>query len=157
MGTAAFAPTTSTPVRNPVHLPRLASFPLRASVAPSSSAEAEAVAPLSSFAERAHLYGEGDPSHELTILQTITERRREDVAAAKAEVSLEELAAKARELDERLGGPLDLKARVDSEARGPRGMGIAAEFKRASPSKGDIAVHLDAAEQANRVQSTLCF
>ena len=32
-------------------------------------------------------------------------------------------------------------------------MALAAEFKRASPSKGDIAVHLDAGEQAQKYAS----
>ena len=46
-------------------------------------------------------------------------------------------------MDAAYGAPLDLRARLASEASGPRGMALAAEFKRASPSKGDIAVHLD--------------
>jgi len=99
------------------------------------------------FAERAHLFGEDDPNHKQTILQTITHRRLEDVVLAKGLVSVDSLKAQAAEFEAQYGPPLDLKARVASAAAGPRGMGLAAEFKRASPSKGDIAVHLDAAEQ----------
>jgi len=95
-----------------------------------------------SFSPRAHLYGEGDASHLPSILQTITAKRREDIAAAKLLVSESELLKKSEAFP-----PLELRARVATESAGSRGMAIAAEFKRASPSKGDIAVHLDAAEQ----------
>jgi indole-3-glycerol phosphate synthase len=93
------------------------------------------------------LYGEGDPGHEPSILQTITAKRREDVMAAKLLVPEHELRAQADSFATSNGAPLALRARVATESAGPRGMAIAAEFKRASPSKGDIAVHLDAAEQ----------
>ena len=101
----------------------------------------------STFAsERAHLFGEGDPNHEETILQKITSRRREDVAEARAKVSTEQLREVANAFDLVCGEPLQLGERLSREAAQGK-MALAAEFKRASPSKGDIAVDLDAAEQ----------
>lgn len=107
-----------------------------------SSVALMAVPSPESFPPRAHLYGEGDASHVPSILQTITAKRREDVAATKLLVSESELREQAE-----VFSPLELRARVATESTGSRGMAIAAEFKRASPSKGDIAVHLDVAEQ----------
>jgi anthranilate synthase/indole-3-glycerol phosphate synthase/phosphoribosylanthranilate isomerase len=75
-----------------------------------------------------------------TILDTIVERRRQDVAAARAAVPMEEL-------ESRLGAAppaLDFVERLRREAP----MAVIAEVKRASPSKGDIAPGIDAAEQA---------
>lgn len=102
--------------------------------------------PLSAAArgDRDHILGHGDPSHEPTILQQIVEQRRRDVAAAKEQQSVEELSRLADELAQSHGGPIDLFDRVRSEW--PT-MAIAAEFKRASPSKGDIATDLVAAAQ----------
>ena len=102
--------------------------------------------------ERAHLFGEGDPNHERTILQTITAKRVDDVAAAKRVASEAELVAAAVEFDAEHGPPLDLYDRLAQETAAGR-MGLAAEFKRASPSKGDIAVELDAAEQGLKYAS----
>ncbi|WP_322795063.1 indole-3-glycerol phosphate synthase TrpC [Tepidiforma sp.] len=77
-----------------------------------------------------------------TILDTILERRRVDVAAARQAVP-------PAELERRLPGAppeIDFLARLRRDAP----MAVIAEIKRASPSKGDIAPGLDAAEQALR-------
>ena len=76
-------------------------------------------------------------------LWNITYKRIEDVAAAKMATSVEELRTLAGTLVKELGEPLNLGERI----RAARPMAVAAEFKRASPSKGDIATHLDATEQ----------
>ncbi len=77
-----------------------------------------------------------------TILETIVERRREDLLYAKEALPLYRLEALAK------AGPaaIDFAARL--RAAGP--MALIAEIKRASPSKGDIATGIDAAEQALR-------
>ena len=73
-------------------------------------------------------------------LNMIVAQRRLDVTAARALVSEDDLRA-------RIAGrapPLDFAATV----RGAAPMGLLAEIKRASPSKGDIAMGVDAASQA---------
>jgi len=79
---------------------------------------------------------------EQTILDRIVAQRREDVRAAKAELPLSLLQAALAEAP----APIDFLARL--EAAGP--VALIAEIKRASPSKGDIAPDIDAAEQAYR-------
>lgn len=76
------------------------------------------------------------------ILDTILERRRADVGEARQAVP-------PAELERRLPGvppAIDFLARLRRDAP----MAVIAEIKRASPSKGDIAPGLDAAEQALR-------
>ena len=83
-----------------------------------------------------------------SILDTIAARRRLDVLRARQrapEAALKDLAAAT-------APPLDLYAHV-LRAAGERGVALAAEFKRCSPSKGDIAVGIDAGEQALRYQA----
>ena len=75
------------------------------------------------------------------ILETIVARRREDVAEAKAALPAGELARRAGAAPP----PIDFVARL---AEAPPA--VIAEIKRASPSKGDIAPEMDAAEQALR-------
>ena len=58
--------------------------------------------------ERAHIYGEGDPTHEPTILQTITQRRQDDVAESKKHTSIEELRVTADKFADVHGPPLQL-------------------------------------------------
>jgi len=75
-----------------------------------------------------------------TILDTIVARRQQDVREAKEAVSLAKLLGRARHASE----VVDFEARLRAAAP----MAVIAEVKRASPSKGDIAPGLDAAEQA---------
>lgn len=67
------------------------------------------------------------------ILERILARRREDVRAARESTSAAALAVRATA--QHPSPPLDLYALVSGSA----GQCIAAEFKRASPSKGDLA------------------
>merc|ERR1740117_2717958 len=85
-----------------------------------------------------------EPAKKSSKLWNITYKRVEDVAAAKLVTSVDELKAKAAAIVQELGEPLNLGDRI----RQARPMAVAAEFKRASPSKGDIAAHLDPVEQA---------
>lgn len=75
-----------------------------------------------------------------TILEQIVAQRREDVATAKAAMPIDDLRAKAASAPP----AIDFVARLRQDAP----VGLIAEIKRASPSKGDIALDIDAAEQA---------
>jgi anthranilate synthase/indole-3-glycerol phosphate synthase/phosphoribosylanthranilate isomerase len=75
-----------------------------------------------------------------TILETIVEQRRKDVAAAKAAVPPEEL--------HRIAAAAPPAMDIVGRLRAAAPMALMAEVKRASPSKGDIAPDIDAAEQA---------
>jgi anthranilate synthase/indole-3-glycerol phosphate synthase/phosphoribosylanthranilate isomerase len=80
------------------------------------------------------------PRSPPSILDKIIAQRRLDVAAAKEAVSAEALHAK-------IGGRVPANSFVDTlSASAP--MGVLAEMKRASPSKGDIAAGIDAPQQA---------
>lgn len=68
------------------------------------------------------------------VLRAEHSQRREDVAQARAQVSESSLRAKIEEMDREHGKPLDLFERLRAEQRP---MALAAEFKRASPSKGE--------------------
>jgi len=95
-------------------------------------------------ANRGHLHGFGVPDHKPSILQTITAQRYEDVRLAQTQVSSAELEARIAAFDQAHGPPLNLFERIRAE---DKPIALAAEFKRASPSKGDIALDLIAAEQ----------
>ncbi|KAL3944178.1 MAG: hypothetical protein SGBAC_001735 [Bacillariaceae sp.] len=100
-----------------------------------------------------HLFGYKDVNHELSKLQSITATRvldYQNYSADKASPSDEELKAKIPEFWKANGEILNLQKVIKGQS--PR-MALAAEFKRASPSKGDIAVHLDAGEQAQKYAS----
>jgi anthranilate synthase/indole-3-glycerol phosphate synthase/phosphoribosylanthranilate isomerase len=84
----------------------------------------------------------------MSILTTICSQRRLDVAAAKLVMSEEALRARISEVDREYGAPASLRVHLEQHARRQREIAVCAEFKRASPSKGDIAMGLDAAEQA---------
>jgi anthranilate synthase/indole-3-glycerol phosphate synthase/phosphoribosylanthranilate isomerase len=75
-----------------------------------------------------------------TILDTIVAQRRKDVAAARAQTPLDALTSLAAAGQP----PIDIVARL----RKAGDMALIAEVKRASPSQGDIAPDIDAAEQA---------
>lgn len=95
-------------------------------------------------AKRGHLHGFGVPDHKPSILQTITAQRYEDVRLAQSQVPSAELEARIAVFDQAHGPPLNLFERIRAE---DKPIALAAEFKRASPSKGDIALDLIAAEQ----------
>lgn len=98
--------------------------------------------------DEGHLYGFGDPSAKRSKLQEIVEQRRQDVAAAKASKPVEELRKEVRRFIVAHGAPQPLAECIAEAAKGDWKLALAAEFKRASPSKGDINPELDAAQQA---------
>lgn len=75
-----------------------------------------------------------------TILQTILQRKHEEVAAAAAAVSLEELQAHLEDLPDCRGFTESLEAAVNMGRSG-----VIAEIKKASPSKGLIRENFDPA------------
>jgi len=97
-----------------------------------------------------HLFGFQDPNHKLSKLQAITATRildYERYLEGSGTPTEEELVQDMQEFWKQHGPLLNLQTVIQTQA--PR-MALAAEFKRASPSKGDIAVHLDAGEQAQK-------
>ncbi len=95
-----------------------------------------------------HILGIDDPNHEPSRLQRITELRLKEVSLSKAPVdvqgcgfdptffvSREDLESSYKEFDKKFGSTLNLWDRILSTQ--PR-MAFAAEFKRASPSKGNF-------------------
>eukprot|EP00980_Cylindrotheca_fusiformis_P014736 scaffold4009_cov124-Cylindrotheca_fusiformis.AAC.16 len=100
-----------------------------------------------------HLYGFNDDNHKLSKLQSITATRILDYEAYMADSSSPSeaaLEAKVPEFWKEHGPILNLQEVIKRES--PR-MALAAEFKRASPSKGEIAAHLDAGDQAQKYAS----
>ncbi len=77
-----------------------------------------------------------------SILDTIVARRRADVARAKAELPYARLAERLEDAPPAIDFAARLRASVP--------VAVIAEIKRASPSKGDIAPGIDAAEQGLR-------
>ena len=75
-----------------------------------------------------------------TILEEIVAKRRQDVAADKAVTPVEEL--------ERQLGSAPAVISLSGRLRASAPIAVMAEIKRASPSKGDIALDIDAADQA---------
>mmetsp|Transcript_4747 Transcript_4747/g.5478 ORF Transcript_4747/g.5478 Transcript_4747/m.5478 type:complete len:539 (-) Transcript_4747:1143-2759(-) len=87
----------------------------------------------------------------MSKLLAIAAQRKIDVDEAKAaggEGTVENLLKKADELEKEFGKPQSLYDAIIKHWETNDNMAIAAEFKRASPSKGEIATHLDAGEQA---------
>lgn len=102
--------------------------------------------PAASAATCGHIHGFGDPDHELSVLQRITATTILDYASRSSDPSaVDGLLEGSRRFRAEHGPVLSLRDVV--QARSPC-MALAAEFKRASPSKGDIAPHLDAGDQA---------
>lgn len=84
---------------------------------------------------------------ELSMLQKITAKRvldYEEILLSN-KPSMTDLKEQMLAVEMRLGPRLNLLQVIQSQSPS---MALAAEFKRASPSKGDIAVHLNAGEQA---------
>ncbi|KAI9914494.1 hypothetical protein PsorP6_007631 [Peronosclerospora sorghi] len=82
------------------------------------------------------------------ILEEIATQRRLDVAAAKLIVSAEKLEEKVNNTEKVYGPALHVLDRLNEPVKdGYSRIALAAEFKRASPSKGDIALELDIREQ----------
>jgi len=101
-----------------------------------------------------HIYGHGDPHHEMSMLQKITATTMLNYDGRIASSGggsggppplVDELLERASEFHANHGPMLPLHEIV--RGKSPC-MALAAEFKRASPSKGDIAPHLDAGDQA---------
>lgn len=100
-----------------------------------------------------HIYGYNNPHHDLSMLQIITATRILDYRRAPEENAEGGLAPTtvhaatvARRQKDREGEVLNLKTVVQATA--PR-MALAAEFKRASPSKGPLApLDVSAGDQA---------
>lgn len=107
-----------------------------------------ASAPLrSTEAEAGHLLGFGDADHVMSTLQTINARcaaLAETRDAAYERVLCERVAA----VDAAVGAPMDVAKRLRADAAGDS-VAIAAEFKRASPSKGPINVDAAIADVAS--------
>lgn len=96
-----------------------------------------------------HLFGFEDyANHELSKLQSITATRILDYQhylGSESKVPEATLEEEMKCFWKEHGPLLDLQEVIQEQA--PR-MALAAEFKRASPSKGNIAVHLNAGDQA---------
>ena len=119
----------------------------------SSSSSTPAVMPIISIdACCSHIYGYNNPNHELSMLQKITATTILDYEFKRIKQdqqqfpSIDELLRQAETFHYN-HGPIVPFQQIIQEASPC--MALAAEFKRASPSKGDIASHpLDAGEQA---------
>mmetsp|Transcript_4905 Transcript_4905/g.10243 ORF Transcript_4905/g.10243 Transcript_4905/m.10243 type:complete len:648 (-) Transcript_4905:55-1998(-) len=101
-----------------------------------------------------HIFGFGNPNHEMSMLQRITATTMLDYESKlnggqdntdDAAPSIATLLEQASSFHKAHGPILPLQSIIQSKSPC---MTLAAEFKRASPSKGDIASHLHAGEQA---------
>ena len=93
-----------------------------------------------------HIFGHGDPGHRLSMLQKVTAVRILDYAKNQSSLTLvDDLKRQAADFHSQHGPMLNLRTVVQSKAPA---MCLAAEFKRASPSKGLINPGATAASQA---------
>ncbi|KAF1317240.1 Tryptophan biosynthesis protein trp1, partial [Globisporangium splendens] len=101
-----------------------------------------------------HTFAEKKNEGRMSILDVITEQRRADVAAARLLVSEQQLRDRIRATETALGPALDVLGRLNAPVKqGWSDIALAAEFKRASPSKGDIALELEIKDQAQQYAS----
>jgi len=99
-----------------------------------------------------HIFGYNNPNHELSMLQKITattildyNTKLSSSSSTTTVPSIEELLQTAKEFHNTNGSILQLQQIIQGKSPS---MALAAEFKRASPSKGDIAPNLNAGDQA---------
>ena len=92
------------------------------------------------------MFGHGDSSHTMSALQSITLQRYIDVEIDKERRPRSELIS-LLESSPPFSPPKNLKQHIIENFPA---MTLAAEFKRASPSKGDIAVGIDIQDQAKK-------
>jgi anthranilate synthase/indole-3-glycerol phosphate synthase/phosphoribosylanthranilate isomerase len=89
-------------------------------------------------------------SSSSSILDTIATQRKVDVLESKEKINVEKLIEMMNAINVELGHPLNLYDVVIRGSVGNSLISLAAEFKRASPSKGDIALDLNVSEQMIR-------
>jgi indole-3-glycerol phosphate synthase/phosphoribosylanthranilate isomerase len=103
--------------------------------------------------DAAHIFGHGDPDHRLSMLQVITATRILDYQHSRHEGERSPPLGGSRIITSSTREQSDIRNLQDViRSRSPR-MALAAEFKRASPSKGQIATSgatNNAGEQARR-------
>jgi len=107
-----------------------------------------------------HIFGVHEPNHQLSKLQQISADKIKEVITSKQHVdfqgcgidrtffvSSDDLVKEISDFDEVYGKPLNLRQKI--QMRQPT-MALAAEFKRSSPSKGDININIDVIEQCKQ-------